>query len=299
MNYVFTGIPSISPDNELRKKIEVSKNMSTLAIALWICVGGSVDCSPRNDFEVVGRHDQRARLSDFADRDIVVLVFFGTDCPLARLYGPRVNALADQYGSAGVAFLGIDANEGDSIEDLARFAEQNKIGFPLFKDPDGTVAVQFGATRQLEVFVLDHRRNVKYHGRVDDQYAPGFRRSEPTRDDLKEAIEELVSGKSEIAVAETEESDWPIEDSPRRSTAVTEAATPSESVGECRPDDDANAFAGTGRQPTANFVHSSIDDTSETPIVPGQSMTALSLALVFTIGCWLIGRHRAKSRTLG
>jgi peroxiredoxin len=178
--------------------------MSSLAIALWICVGGAVECSPRNDFEVVGRHDQRARLSDYADQDIVVLVFFGTECPLARLYGPRVDALADQYSAAGVAFLGINANEGDSIDDLARFAEHHGIRFPLFKDPDGAVAGQFGATRQLEVFVLDRFRNVKYHGRVDDQYAPGFRRTEPSRDDLQEALEELLAGNPQIAVPETE-----------------------------------------------------------------------------------------------
>ncbi len=285
--------------------------MSTLAIALWICVGGAVECSPRSDFEVFGPHDQRARLSDYADREIVVLVFFGTDYPLAKLYAPRVNALADQYSAAGVAFLGINANEGDSIDDLTRFAEHHGIHFPLFKDPDGAVAGQFGATRQLEVFVLDHRRNVKYHGRVDDQYAPGFLRTEPTRDDLKEAIEELVSGNSEITVAETavpetEESGWLIDRSPRQMTAFTNAAALSESVGECvgdsgvpcRPADDADAFAGTGRWQTASPLNSRVDDTIETPTVPGQSMTALSLALVFTVGCWLIGRRRAQSRTL-
>ncbi len=161
-------------DGEFRKKCGI-EIMSTIAIALWVCLGGSFECGPRNDFEVVGPHDQRARLSDYADREFVVIVFFGTECPLAKHYAPRVAALADQYRTAGVAFLGIDANAGDSIDDVDRFAEKQNIRFPLFKDPTGAVADQFGATQQLEVFVLDQCRNVKYHGRIDDQYAPGAR----------------------------------------------------------------------------------------------------------------------------
>ena len=220
VNYAFTGILSKSLTTTSAKN-EASKTMSTLAIALWICVGGAFECGPRNNFEVVGPHDQRVRLSDYADRELVVVVFFGTECPLAKLYGPRLNALAGQYSAAGVAFLGITANEGDSSDDLARFANQNGIRFPLFKDPDGAVADQFGATRQFEVFVLDHCRNVRYHGRVDDQYAPGVWRTEPTRDDLKEALEDLLSGNSAIAVPETVTSGSLIGRSRRRTSPRT------------------------------------------------------------------------------
>jgi hypothetical protein len=213
-----------------------------------------------------------------------------------------VNALAGQYSTAGVAFLGVNSNDGESFDDLGHFAEQQGFRFPLFKDPHGAVANQFGATRQLEAFVLDHSRNVKYHGRVDDQFASGIGRTEPSRDDLKEALEELLSGKSEIAVPETEVSDCLIDRSPQWTTALTEARAPSDSIGDggvpSPQADDPDAVADTGRRQSASPLSGRVDETIETPTVPGQSMTALSLALVFTIACWLIGRRRAQPRTL-
>ena len=36
---------------------------------------------------------------------------------------------------------------------------------------------------------------IRYHGRIDDQYGIGFRRDKPTPADLKEALDELLSGR--------------------------------------------------------------------------------------------------------
>jgi thiol-disulfide isomerase/thioredoxin len=38
---------------------------------------------------------------------VVVLAFLGTECPLARLYAPRLADLAKQYEPRGVAFYGV------------------------------------------------------------------------------------------------------------------------------------------------------------------------------------------------
>jgi peroxiredoxin len=280
--------------------------MSTLAIALLVSLGGAVEFSPRHDFEFAGAHDQRMRLSDYADRDIVVLVFFGTECPLARIYAPRINALAGEYSTAGVTFLGIDPNDGDSLDDLARFARHYGIHFPLFKDPEGSAARRFGATRQLEVFVLDHHRNVKYHGRVDDQYAPGFPRTEPERHDLNEALEELLSGNSEITVPVTEVAVCLADYSPQPITASAAAPLWSESAGQCVDDGDAScaqadvadAEPGAGSQETASSAISR-DNLPETAAVSPPQMTGIALALIFTIACWLVGRRRAQPPALG
>jgi hypothetical protein len=43
------------------------------------------------------------------------------------------------------------------------------------------------------VFVLDRELAVRYRGRIDDQYAPGVARPQPTREDLRVALEELLS----------------------------------------------------------------------------------------------------------
>ena len=60
--------------------------------------------------------------------------------------------------------------------------------------------------RTPEVFVLDRERVVRYRGRIDDQYGfregVGYRRSKPVRNDLAEAIDELLAG-SKVAVPTT------------------------------------------------------------------------------------------------
>ncbi len=140
-------------------------------------------------------------------QDVVVVTFLGTECPLAKLYAPRLADLAKELPKNKVAFLAIDSNQQDSIEEIKAFAERNKIGFPVLKDVKNMVADHFGAIRTPEVFVLDKNRVVRYWGRVDDQYGfaegLGYQRPEPTRRDLVEAVKELLAGK-EVSVPQTE-----------------------------------------------------------------------------------------------
>ncbi|OYV87744.1 MAG: hypothetical protein B7Z73_09685, partial [Planctomycetia bacterium 21-64-5] len=42
-------------------------------------------------------------LSDFDERQLVVVAFIGCECPLAKQYAPRLKKLADEYGPRGVA----------------------------------------------------------------------------------------------------------------------------------------------------------------------------------------------------
>lgn len=138
-------------------------------------------------------------LGEFADAKLVVVVFLGVDCPLVKLYAPRIEELADEYGSKGVAFIGINSNRQDSSTQIANFGRRNNLSFPLLKDRDNTVADQFAAVRTPEAFVLDKNRVVRYWGRIDDQYGigdgTGYARPKIHRRDLAEALNELLEGK--------------------------------------------------------------------------------------------------------
>lgn len=130
-----------------------------------------------------------------ADADFTVLCFLGTECPLARLYGPRLQAMADRFESDGVRFIGINSNVQDSMDELKQYAADHSLTFPITKDYDRSVAVSAGASRTPEVIVVDRVGVVRYRGRIDDQYEPGIARSEATRHDLADAIAALVAGK--------------------------------------------------------------------------------------------------------
>lgn len=133
-------------------------------------------------------------LSDYAASKLVVVAFVGNDCPIAKLAMPRLVQLARQFAPQGVAFLAINSNSQDSLTGMAAFAREHDLPFPLLKDPGNVVADRFGAQRTPEIFVLDADRGLRYQGRLDDRYLVGLQRPQPTREDLKLAIEQLLAG---------------------------------------------------------------------------------------------------------
>jgi peroxiredoxin len=155
------------------------------------------------DFRLPDYYGRERSLAEFADRKLLVLVFLGTDCPLVKLYVPRLIALAAEFESQGVAFIGVNANRQDALTKIAQIARQQQITFPILKDRDHALADRLGATRTPEVFVLDERRVVRYQGRIDDQYGVGVQRREAQTHELADAIRALLADET-IAVARTE-----------------------------------------------------------------------------------------------
>lgn len=142
--------------------------------------------------------------ADFESSPILVVAVLGTECPLAKLYADRLQTLANEYQSKGVAFVGIAPNRQDSLTELAAFARLHHVEFPLLKDLNNVLADQLGAQRTPEVFVLDRTRTVRYRGRVDDQYAVGGKsRPLPSHQELKAAVDDLLAGRP-VAVPKTE-----------------------------------------------------------------------------------------------
>ncbi|WP_075086362.1 redoxin domain-containing protein [Mariniblastus fucicola] len=146
---------------------------------------------------------QEFKLSDVKDRKLVVLAFLGTECPLAKLYGGRLQTLADAYGDRGVTVIGINSNRQDNVTEIGAYMQRHSLKFRMLKDVGNKVADQVGAKRTPEVFLLDSERKVRYRGRIDDQYGVGYSRQEPTVSFLQNAIDELLAG-SEVSTPTTE-----------------------------------------------------------------------------------------------
>jgi peroxiredoxin/mono/diheme cytochrome c family protein len=165
-------------------------------------------------FELSDAYGKEHRLADYADRPLVVLAFVGTDCPLAKLYAPRLAALAKKYELSKVAFLGIDSNAQDNMTELRNFASVHGIEFPLLKDLGNKLADQLRVARTPTVYVLDSQRVIRYEGRIDDQYGVqstqsgkpvSYQLPAARRIDLAIALDELLAGRS-VSVAHTDAS---------------------------------------------------------------------------------------------
>jgi peroxiredoxin/mono/diheme cytochrome c family protein len=155
------------------------------------------------DFSLKDIHRRPRSLAAFKDRNAFVVVFVGTECPLANLYLPTLSGLYQEYAGKGVQFLAINSNSQDPFVAVSAHAQERELPFPVLKDFDQAAADAFGARRTPEAFVLDARRVIRYHGRIDDQYGLGHRRDQPTRRDLKEALDEVLAGKP-VATPQTD-----------------------------------------------------------------------------------------------
>ena len=165
--------------------------------------GGETRIGKRVDnFTLEDQWGKTHSLADLKDKKLVVIAFLGAECPLARLYGPKLDELAQRFADDGVAVLGVNSNSQDSITEIAAYSRRYKISFPILKDVANRVADQVVAKRTPEVFLLDANRVVRYHGRVDDQFGVGVWREQAQRHDLRRAIEQLLEGKA-VSLAET------------------------------------------------------------------------------------------------
>ena len=176
-----------------------------LAVVFVATFAAAAETDSSAPADTLGKKVEAFKLQDFrgawhaleqlTDRKAVVVTFLGVECPLCKLYGPRLAELAAEYEPRGVAFVGIDSNQQDSLSEIAHYAREHRLEFALLKDPGNAVADQFSAQRTPEAFVLDSQRRVVYHGRIDDQYGVGYARANVTKRELAAALDELLAGR--------------------------------------------------------------------------------------------------------
>lgn len=139
---------------------------------------------------------RRWQIEDLSEPQMLVVAFLGTQCPLAKLYATRLVELEKEYAARGVGFVAVMSNTQDSIAEIAAFARDHQLKFPVLKDAGNRIADRLSAQRTPEVFLLDRDRKVCYWGRVDDQYGIGYARDFPRTLDLKNAIDDRLAGRA-------------------------------------------------------------------------------------------------------
>ncbi len=179
-----------------------------LALSLALVVGGiaqavDIDPSKLKAIDLVDYRGKTWTLDEFKDNKILVVAFLGTECPLAKLYAERLQTLSAKYSDQGVEVIGVMSNRQDSLEEIASFANRQKLEYVILKDAGNKFADTLHAKRTPEVYLYDNKRELRYAGRIDDQYGISHARDEPRRKDLQMAIDELLAGK-EVSQPRTE-----------------------------------------------------------------------------------------------
>jgi peroxiredoxin len=132
------------------------------------------------------------------DHKYAVVMFISTECPVSNAYNERMEKLYETYGKKGVAFAGINANKAESVADIAAHAKDKGFTFPVLKDERNKIADGYGAMATPEVYLVDQKGTLLYHGRIDDSRKPDKIQSS----DLANAIDAALAGKP-VPVAQT------------------------------------------------------------------------------------------------
>jgi len=131
-------------------------------------------------------------LSQFKGK-ILMIEFYATQCPYSLAQDKVIHKIHADYSKKGVAFLGIDSNKQETVEEMTR--HQKKLGFPVVKDWNNVVADLFKATNTPHVFVIDAKGVLRYEGAIEPQ------RGEKTPY-LRNALDDLLAGK-DVRLKET------------------------------------------------------------------------------------------------
>src|SRR5450755_5021499 len=150
--------------------------------------------APAPDFTLPNALDGKAvALKDLlAKNKAVAVIFVATKCPVSNAYNTRMAALGKEYAAKGISLVGINSNKTEPMAEVKEHAEKNGFTFPVLKDEGNKVADAYGASHTPEVFVLDPKGNLIYHGRIDESQDDARNVKSP---DLRNALEAILAGK--------------------------------------------------------------------------------------------------------
>jgi peroxiredoxin len=168
--------------------------------------------APAPELDLPGVDGKTYRLEDFADANVLVVIFTCNHCPTAQAYELRIMQLHADYRDKGVSFVAISPNDpqavrldelgysdlGDSLEEMKLHAKRCGFEFPYLYDGETQrVSTAFGALATPHVFIFDQQRRLRYNGRIDDAEV-----QPPKSHDARNAIVDLLA-KRPVAVPKT------------------------------------------------------------------------------------------------
>ena len=140
----------------------------------------------------------------------VVLIFIATDCPVSNAYAPETNRNIDEYGRKGVAFRLVYAEPTTKAADAGTHLKEYGYHAPALLDHDQRLVRLTGASATPTAVIFLPDQHWVYRGRIDDRYVDfGKSRPDPTRRDLRDALDAVLSGKP-VSTATTEVIGCPI-----------------------------------------------------------------------------------------
>ncbi len=147
------------------------------------------------NFKLTDTNGVSKSFNDLKGKNGAILVFLSVQCPVVKGYNERIVKLAEDYAAKGINVIGINSNSTESPEKVKAHAAEN-YKFPVLVDKGNVIADKLGANVTPEIFYLNEKNVLVYHGAIDNS-----RNGDKITDNyLRDAVESNLSGK---AVAKT------------------------------------------------------------------------------------------------
>jgi len=127
---------------------------------------------------------------------ILVFVFVRTDCPISNRYAPLIQELSVKYAHEA-AFLLVFPDKDESAGKIQEYRQEYGYKLSAFRDPEHALVEKSQVKVTPEVAVFDAKRELIYHGRIDNLYQDfGKARRAATTHELTDTIEAARKGKT-------------------------------------------------------------------------------------------------------
>jgi len=153
--------------------------------------------TPAPDFNLPDTEGRVVSLSDFSDRQALLVIFICRHCPFVIHVQERLASLCKTYQGRGAAVVGINSNDvanypQDSPENMKQQKAEVGFTFPYLFDETQEVAKAYRAACTPDFFVFDGDRRLVYRGQMDGS-RPGNDLA-VTGDDLRAALDAVLTG---------------------------------------------------------------------------------------------------------
>lgn len=150
------------------------------------------------DFTLLATDGKVYSLKNFSSNKALVIFFTCNHCPYVTGSDEVTRKTVEKYTTRGVAFIAINSNskntyQEDSFENMKSRMQKHRFPWIYLYDESQAIAKAYGALRTPHFYLFDQKRNLVYTGRaIDSPRDP----SRMTVNDLENALDELLSGKS-------------------------------------------------------------------------------------------------------
>lgn len=103
-------------------------------------------------------------MSNYAERPATAVLFLSSRCEATDRALADIIQLYRKYRLRNALFVGVCPNVQETGEELRTYAQRRGVIFPLYRDPEGAIAKQFGASVTPEVFLHDRQGKLVFHG---------------------------------------------------------------------------------------------------------------------------------------